>query len=267
MALDDTKLIYNDNPGGLPASYTVPDGSDITIQSIVARIDGSAAAGSFLPTLTILSSSGQIIARVPSDITYAPGDTGVVTWSPFLRKSVSAAPPPVSTGLPWATLFTGVQTDNPAGGSPIFANLSAATLHTNSSLLTKANSGAGFWGIAVLGPVLIRATAWLEHWDVGPPFANGAHDVGVTTAQAITDYGPAPEGTQMQRVTGDWSNTTTFPPSLVTVPALWAQSHIAYTSAVTPLVVGASHEFSGWNNGAFDFKYGVMVEIIGAKPN
>lgn len=85
----DVQLIFTDNPGSLSASYALT--SDIGLQSIVARIDGSGAAGNFLPCVNVLSQDGKLMARVPSDVIYAPGDTGVVTWSPFLKRSGSQA--------------------------------------------------------------------------------------------------------------------------------------------------------------------------------
>ena len=86
----DVQQIYTDNPGALAAAYELT--SDIGLQSIVARIDGSGAAGNFLPTVSLYSQDGKLMARVPSDLTYAPGDTGVVTWSPFLARRSAAAP-------------------------------------------------------------------------------------------------------------------------------------------------------------------------------
>lgn len=77
--------IFTDNPGSLPASYTVPPGVTIDLASVYAKLNGSGAAASFLPCLTVLSQDGHVIARVKQDDIYASGDTGDATWSPFLR--------------------------------------------------------------------------------------------------------------------------------------------------------------------------------------
>jgi len=77
--------IFTDNPGSLPATYKIPAGISLDLSSVYAKIDGGGAGGSFLPCLTVLSQDGHVIARVKQDDTYAAGDTGDATWSPFLR--------------------------------------------------------------------------------------------------------------------------------------------------------------------------------------
>jgi hypothetical protein len=88
-----TQLVYTENPGGLPAAYVLPPGLDLVVQSIVARIDGTSASGTFVPTLSIYSQSGNLMARVRPDQEFAAGDTGVVTWAPFLRRRKAATRP------------------------------------------------------------------------------------------------------------------------------------------------------------------------------
>lgn len=85
------QLIYADNPGSLPASYTLPPGLDLALQSIVARVDGTGASASFRPCLAVYSQDGKLMARVPAQQTFAIGDTGVVTWAPFLKAASTAS--------------------------------------------------------------------------------------------------------------------------------------------------------------------------------
>lgn len=75
--------IFTDNPGGLPAAFTLPPGLDLVLSSVVARIDGVGASGTFVPVLEILSQDDRLVARVRPDQTFAVGDTGVVTFAPF----------------------------------------------------------------------------------------------------------------------------------------------------------------------------------------
>lgn len=81
------QLIYQEQNVELPADYTLPPGLELMLQSIVAHVDGAGAADSFRPALAIYAQSGQLMARVPVDQIYAPGDSGVVTWAPFLRSA------------------------------------------------------------------------------------------------------------------------------------------------------------------------------------
>lgn len=78
-----TQLIFSENPGALPADYPLPAGSEISIQSVVARINGAGAAAQFVPCLSIYSQAGKLIARVRTDQVFSVGDTGVVTFAPF----------------------------------------------------------------------------------------------------------------------------------------------------------------------------------------
>ena len=96
-----TQLIFTDNPGALPASYRLPPGLEVVVSSIFARFNGAGASGDFVPTLDILSQSGQLMARVAVSQTLTPGDSARVTWAPFLRK-VGAASPPPSGSVPLA---------------------------------------------------------------------------------------------------------------------------------------------------------------------
>jgi hypothetical protein len=75
--------IYTDNPGDLPALYTLPPGLDLVLSSVVVRVNGAGASGTFLPVLEVLSQDDKLIARVRPDQEFAAGDTGVVTYAPF----------------------------------------------------------------------------------------------------------------------------------------------------------------------------------------
>lgn len=77
------QLIYTDNPGSLPAVYTLPPGLSLELSSVVARINGAAASAIFVPVLEILSQDDKLMARVRPDQQFAVGDTGVVTYAPF----------------------------------------------------------------------------------------------------------------------------------------------------------------------------------------
>lgn len=77
------QLIFTEQPGALPADYTLPPGLDLDLVSVVARFNGAAAAASFIPTLEVLSQDDKVIARARTDQVFAVGDTGVVTFAPF----------------------------------------------------------------------------------------------------------------------------------------------------------------------------------------
>jgi hypothetical protein len=71
--------------GGAPQSYGVPNATEIIPLAINATFDGTGAAGSFVPTVEIISDGGVVIARVPCQTTVAAGGSAECTFAPFLR--------------------------------------------------------------------------------------------------------------------------------------------------------------------------------------
>lgn len=68
-----------------PADWTLPKGATVTPKSIFAHFNGTAAAGSFIPTLTIFSDSGDTVANIKQDETITAGSAVDATWAPFLK--------------------------------------------------------------------------------------------------------------------------------------------------------------------------------------
>jgi len=93
------QLINQENPGTLPAVYQLPPGLDLVLSSVVARFNGAAAAATFIPVLEVLSQDDKLMARVRPDQEFAVGDTGVVTFAPFLRRQAAAAA--AGAGIEW----------------------------------------------------------------------------------------------------------------------------------------------------------------------
>ncbi len=85
------ELIYTDNPGAIPATYVIPGTTTIRLSSVVARFNAAAAAGAFWPCLSVYSQDGRLVGRFRPETQLAIGDTGVVTFAPFLRAQAAAA--------------------------------------------------------------------------------------------------------------------------------------------------------------------------------
>lgn len=77
------ELSYQDLPGGLPASYRIPPGGTVTLESVSAFFDGAGAAGTFLPCLAVYSQDDKLIGRWFPSTQMAPGDSGEVSFGPF----------------------------------------------------------------------------------------------------------------------------------------------------------------------------------------
>jgi hypothetical protein len=71
-------------PGGTtPHGYTLGQSEGLAPQTVEATFDGSAAAGDFLPTLTILTPDLRVLSRTFPSETVTAGDTAAVTFAPF----------------------------------------------------------------------------------------------------------------------------------------------------------------------------------------
>lgn len=77
------QLVYTDNPGDAPTEYEIPANMALRLSSIVARWNGAAAAGAFLPALSVYSQDDRLIGRFHPSTEIAVGDTGIVTYAPF----------------------------------------------------------------------------------------------------------------------------------------------------------------------------------------
>lgn len=77
------KIVYTDSPGALPATYNIPAGLELVVESVFARFNGAAAAGPFKPCLSVYSQDDRLLARVFPGTNPTVGDTAVVTYAPF----------------------------------------------------------------------------------------------------------------------------------------------------------------------------------------
>lgn len=111
-------LIVRDGPVSSPLEYQVPAASAIIPLCVCAAFDGSAAAGSFIPALEILTPDGHVLAYCPLGLTVAAGGSAIGTWFPggALTAAAAAVLPTTETlflnstvgpeGVPATTILT-----------------------------------------------------------------------------------------------------------------------------------------------------------------
>lgn len=253
--------IYTDQPGDLPASYSIPPGLEIVVSSIFARIDGSGASGDFVPTLDIVAQNGYLMARVAvSSQTLAAGDSARVTWAPFLRRASSAAPS--GSSLPFAAWGSNsVSVTGPASSFNIM-DLNPAVapgIKTNDSRLAIVNDPGHtpLWGISIPGGVVIEAMTSMH---LVSNIADGMHTVGwvIRGVPSVTRYGPR-EGISQSAAfsaTG-MADDYSAPDTLY---------HVQHMSATSDWILGGIHTWQGWTTDPLDFRYGIDVTILGDRP-
>jgi hypothetical protein len=71
----------------VPSNYTLPDAAELRLKAVYADFTDSGAASDWLPTVTILSDSGDVIARAADqDVLVTAGDDASVSWFPRVRR-------------------------------------------------------------------------------------------------------------------------------------------------------------------------------------
>ncbi|HTR78226.1 MAG TPA: hypothetical protein VMH39_08955 [Gemmatimonadaceae bacterium] len=107
---------WSENPSGsAPYTYTVPASLEVMPYTSTAVFDGSGAAGDFVPTLSLYSQTGGLLARVFPSTKVTAGDTATVTWVPPFG---SAASSPTPSGGNTFSSFMEVELGWAASGSP-----------------------------------------------------------------------------------------------------------------------------------------------------
>lgn len=78
--------------GPAPLTYTLSELGTVDWQAAFASFNGASASGSWVPTLTVRSQNGTIIARSQPSGTQAAGASADVSWFPHLAETASVTP-------------------------------------------------------------------------------------------------------------------------------------------------------------------------------
>lgn len=192
MAAPNVVLIARDT-AAVPKDYLVPAAQEIEPIIVRADIDGSGAAGSFEPTLQVLSPAGDVIFSVPA-ATVAAGGSASVSWAPFLGSASGGGsstktyvvemrilgdsqPLAVQSGLTYFTIpsqfdglaLTAVAAATPAAagtGSSAFAlhNVTQGTTLLTTDITIDANEFTSY--TAAVPPVIDAANATVHTADI-----------------------------------------------------------------------------------------------------
>lgn len=98
-----------------PVEYAVPASGEVQPYTATATWDGTNAGGDFVPTISLYSQSGDLLARVfPENVTLAAGDVAEVTFLPPFGSAANNTGP----------FGTGIQfnKDNEGGYLDVFTN-------------------------------------------------------------------------------------------------------------------------------------------------
>lgn len=140
-------------------------------------------------------------------------------------------------------------------------NLVNAPFITNTANLTKALDPGGFWGIKCPGLTLLRVITWLDTPDFGAVVPHGEHNPSFLISAAVANVGPVPLGGMPS---GDIQSFAAFQTGVF---ADFGSFELRHFQKATPasFVIGLGHEYNGWTNVNNNFRFGMLVEILGTR--
>jgi hypothetical protein len=136
-------------PGPAPYTYQLPASLEVMPYTSTAVFDGTGAGGDFVPTLSIYSQTGALLARVFPAATVKAGDTATVTWVPPFGSAASQASP-AGSGIQY-------DTDNQGDWLRVTTNGDDPSNPENGT--TFINSGDGTAGTALAAISTVTDTA------------------------------------------------------------------------------------------------------------
>lgn len=164
-----TELIFSDGGGPAPFRVTLAADQEIELESVTAEWNGAGAAGSFLACLSLYSQSGILLSRTFPRTTLAPGDSGVVTYAPFLGAADSALdlsvvgaavtrdnlnPQSIASGFAWVVVNMDAETFDTASmwtaAAPSRLTVTRAGLYLVTGAISLAANAAGGRGVGIL---------------------------------------------------------------------------------------------------------------------
>jgi hypothetical protein len=117
---------WSSNPSGpAPYTYSVPASLVVEPYTATATYDGTDAAGNFVPTLSIYSQSGALLASVaPSWVVMTPGEVAEVSFIPPFGAAPASSPPSGSSDY----VFLAEETPN-GDGNIVFSDIPQTYRH------------------------------------------------------------------------------------------------------------------------------------------
>ena len=226
--MSDYSVNFNEGGGGAPFSIQLPEGVNIRPFSVYAEWEGTGASGSFHPALRIRSQDGTIVSTTRPEQVFAAGDTGDVTYAPFLHSESEVAPP---TG----TLVTWRGIETPAFN--YYVGLVTLTPGQDPTAITTPQ--ASF----IIGPVLSPDETMVAYIRAGSIRVVNTDGTGDTEIWAVTGAGDECNSLDWKKDSTGIVFSTVFGPDqhkLFSIDADGSNLTTIYTDASTRNVAGPS---------------------------
>lgn len=125
-----------------PLDYDVPNAQEIIPLAVTATVNGTGAAGAFIPTLEIIGAGGVVIARCPLGSTIAAGASVDASWFPHVGSVVSGTSTlPINPAFSGNTIVPTALIVGTRATQPAPAAFGAGTIHTGyRTIITRAGT-------------------------------------------------------------------------------------------------------------------------------
>jgi len=173
-------------PGDAPYTYQVPGSLEVQPYTSTATYDGTNASGDFVPTLSIYSQSGGLLARVFPAATVTAGDTAEVTFMPPFGSAASTQGGGSTVTLAQEILITGSFTATGSNTTvPSWSHNSGATIADLTNPQNIVLHDAGFYTLtASLGWVPIAGLTHYLNW-----YLSDVHDTAIIGTNLVLASG------------------------------------------------------------------------------
>ena len=137
MATDDRQVLVA-GTAPAPALFTVPGNGQISPKVVFAHYDGTSAAGTYQPTLKIISDGGEVVAICPIGSSLAAGVSADVSW--FLGAELEEPTSGTGAGVIVESLFL---------TTPVGSITSATTLQSGREYVITVQGTYSKWNLAL----------------------------------------------------------------------------------------------------------------------
>jgi len=145
-----------------PKDYTLSGAQEIQLKSVRAVIDGTGAAGAFLPTLQLLDPNGHVMWEGATPTTVAAGASADVSWFPGLGQQTSGGGGTTSAVMPYASVTLPNWVWPQPGSTSV--DWTGATVHTTDNTVIEDNLGSS----ATVPLKILKAGIYVFYGSIGP---------------------------------------------------------------------------------------------------
>lgn len=212
--------------GSAPLTYTLTEAGTVDLMSVFASFDGAAAGGSFLPTVTVRSQNGAILARGFPGEAVAAGGSADVTFAPFLRQAASDS----------GTLET---TDGTTLVSPTDTLLigQGLTLTNPSAGVARIDAIPAYASYAAL---VAAVTDLVAYWPMDDPLGNQSDDSGYAPVKNLVRTAGTAVG----------SYQVAAPPAVVATGDTGGAVRLNYNQTTVDVSAGGGDNFAATDAGS-----------------